>query len=223
MDSTIKTNIFGVLSTVATYFYGSTPAASYYSGLSQKSDFMGYTGAALAFFLSVGGAYQVGESVITTVEESFWSFLEDFQEDADGTYIALLQDPDLGPQFDDFLTYYGWDFAILTAVNFWHMAFLIGMSIWTAQLIFSKIGEYDRSYGTNAIPNNNGFKLLLFGFIYGAIDYAAGVALSVNQETILKMMSFSPQGGSYTTSTQTTTSDANAGTTTTTTSITKTA
>jgi hypothetical protein len=124
--------------------------------------------------------------------------------------------------FDEFLTYYGWDFAILTAVNFWHMAFLIGMSIWTAQLIFSKIGEYDRSYGTNNIPHNNGFKLLLFGFIYGAVDYAAGVALSVNQETILKMMSFSPQGGSYTTSTQTTTSDANAGTTTTTTSITKT-
>lgn len=62
---------------------------------------------------------------------------------------------------------------------------------------------------------------MLLGMLFGSINYLSGLAISINHETILKMMSFSPQGGTITTSTQTTNTDAQTGTTKTTISIQK--
>ena len=67
-----------------TYFFGSQPAAFLYSNGSapvlMPAQYLGYGGAALAFFLSVAGAYIAGASTIKQVENSFFSFLEDFQD-----------------------------------------------------------------------------------------------------------------------------------------------
>lgn len=62
---------------------------------------------------------------------------------------------------------------------------------------------------------------MLLGMLFGSINYLSGLAISINHETILKMMSFSPQGGMLTTSTQTTNTDAQTGTTKTTIAIQK--
>jgi len=62
---------------------------------------------------------------------------------------------------------------------------------------------------------------MLLGMLFGSINYLAGLGISINHETILKMMSFTPQGGSIAKSTQTTASDAANGTTTTTITIEK--
>ena len=68
MDSVLETNIESVLSTLWTYFFGSRPNAFLYNnGTTPRlhpSLYMGYGGAALAFFLSVAGAYIAGATTI---------------------------------------------------------------------------------------------------------------------------------------------------------------
>lgn len=51
---------------------------------------LAYSGACLAFFLSIAGVFTAGSSVIKELETSYFSFLEDYQDD-DG-YIALMDD-----------------------------------------------------------------------------------------------------------------------------------
>ena len=98
MDTVLETNIESVLKTLWDYFFGSRPQAFLYNDGStprlQPSLYMGYGGAALAFFLSVAGAYIAGATTINQVENSFFSFLEDFQDNDD--YIALMDDEDIG-------------------------------------------------------------------------------------------------------------------------------
>lgn len=72
MDSTLEGNIETVLGTLWTYFFGSKPNDfNYNNGTTprlQPSLYMGYGGAALAFFLSVAGAYIAGATTINQVE-----------------------------------------------------------------------------------------------------------------------------------------------------------
>lgn len=102
MDTTVETNILGVMNTMWTYFFGSVPTAwNYSNGTAAKimpAQYMGYGGAALAFFLSVAGAYIAGSTTIKQVENSFFSFLEDFQDN--DNYIALMDDKDMGRDFE---------------------------------------------------------------------------------------------------------------------------
>lgn len=76
MDATIQGNIETVLTTLWTYFFGSTPATMNYSNgvgaTVQTALLMGYAGAAFAFFISVAGAFNAGAEVIKQVEDSFF-------------------------------------------------------------------------------------------------------------------------------------------------------
>ena len=84
MDAAIETNIESVVTSMWSYFFGSVPSAFNYSNGGtprlMPAQMMGYGGAALAFFLSVAGAYIAGATTIKQVENSFFSFLEDFQD-----------------------------------------------------------------------------------------------------------------------------------------------
>lgn len=62
---------------------------------------------------------------------------------------------------------------------------------------------------------------MFFGVLYGCTDYISGGAISVNQQTIIKMMSFGATVEGDTSATQTTTTNANGNTVTTTTSKTQ--
>merc|ERR1712003_273780 len=104
------------MSTLWTYFWGDNAKAAVPAG-----KFLGWGGAAIAVFLSISGAYTAGSTVIQVVEESFWSFLEDFQMDSKDDYIAILNNPDLSPEFHQFMTYYASNLMILTIVIFWHV------------------------------------------------------------------------------------------------------
>lgn len=81
MDSAIGTGVNGVLSTLVTYLFGSTVDLKNASGTAvqwQLGLYLGYGGAALAFFLSVAGAYTAGSNIISELDVSYFSFLEDF-------------------------------------------------------------------------------------------------------------------------------------------------
>jgi hypothetical protein len=82
MDSTITDNISSILSTVWTYLYGSQPSfnAATADMRLQPAIWMSYGGAALSIFLSVFGAYTAGASAIAGIEESYWAFLSEFQD-----------------------------------------------------------------------------------------------------------------------------------------------
>lgn len=177
----------------------------------------------MAFFLSVVASFNVGSSIIVTVEESFWSFLEDFQEESADGYDSVLNNKDLSDEFEAFLIYFSWDIAALCAAMFWHSAFLLVMGVLGAQVILDKINTYvNTTYTATTTPIKYGWKLLLFGLLYGATDYLAGEAVSVNSDTILKMLSFIPQTLVVTNTTQTSAVSGTTGTTTTTTSVIKT-
>lgn len=73
----------------------------------------------------------------------------------------------------------------------WHAVFLIAMGFLTSFLLFQKIAAYTSTYSSGTdIPIDYGFQLLCFGALYGAVDYLSGVALSLNKETLLEMVSY---------------------------------
>lgn len=143
MDSTIETNISNLLTTMWDYFYGSFPSSNfpkYANGSTafiQVAEGFGYSGAGLSFFLSLAGAYIAGSKAIKEVENSFFTFLEDFQDNDD--YLDMIEDEEKGPSFGDFLTIYAVDLAIVTIAVFWHVVFLIGMGFTASFLIFFKL------------------------------------------------------------------------------------
>ena len=81
MDSTLTTAISGLLSAEWQYLYSGGNTAVYGSGITngfQAGSFLGYGGAAIAFFLSLSGAYTAGAKLVTSTEAGFFSFLDDF-------------------------------------------------------------------------------------------------------------------------------------------------
>lgn len=102
-----------------------------------------------------------------------------------------MDDAEKDEDFKKFLVTYAWDIMVMMVVSFWHIFFLISMGTGTSLLIFQKMKGYNDKYSGSEIPINYGWKVLLFGLLYGAADYMAGLALSVNKETILKMVGFS--------------------------------
>jgi len=153
---------------------------------------LGYGGAALCFFLSVAGAYVAGSATIKQLENSFFSFLEDFQDN--DNYVALMDDADMGQAFYDFLVYYSWDMLVMGLAMYWHCSFLIGMGLLAAVLIISKVKAYATTNGdADSIPIDKSWTLLLFGALWGVVDYLAGQAVSVNKVTILELLGFNAQ------------------------------
>lgn len=99
---------------------------------------------------------------------------------------------------------YALDIAILMVASFWHVLFLISMGLVTAAFLWLKINTWNVG-SSAALTANNAWKLLFFGVIYGVTDYLAGMALSVNKETLLKLVGFSPVLDNETSATMTTT------------------
>ena len=105
-----------------------------------------------------------------------------------------MEDAERDTQFKTFMTAYALDIFIVMCAAFWHVFFLIVMGIVTSGIILLNIntlnGTGASGYGTAYIPIEYGWKLLLFGVFCGFTNYLAGMALSVNKETILKMVGF---------------------------------
>lgn len=107
-----------------------------------------------------------------------------------------MSDPDLSAEFHQFLTYFASNLLILTIAIFWHCFFLIGMGIWSADYLFEQIVTYYNTYYNKSpsqnVPVDYGIEIMLLGMLFGSINYLAGLGISVNHETILKLMSFTP-------------------------------
>lgn len=89
----------------------------------------------------------------------------------------MIDDEENGALFHDFLTYYAWDLFILTGFVFWHVFFLIGLGFTVAFYLLYKIQAYDVAAAGD--PNVTlGWKILLFGTLFGTADYLAGYSLS---------------------------------------------
>lgn len=122
-----------------TYFIGDT--ASFYlyyengtGATVQAAQLLGYAGAALAFFFSVSGALQAGGTLIYYLQQSFWSFLYDFQKK--DKYITMLEDEESGKKFRSFMESYAIDTAVLMLVAFWHVFFVMFMGVISSFLLF---------------------------------------------------------------------------------------
>jgi len=123
----------------------------------------------------VAGAYVAGSATIKQLENSFFSFLEDFQDNDE--YMGIMSDKEYNPQFANFLVIYAWDLMVLALIVFWHVAFIILLGSFEAYTIFSKVNELDTA-NTNDIPVNYGWKMGLSGVMFGATNYMVGQALS---------------------------------------------
>lgn len=149
---------------------------------------------------------------------SYFAFLEEFQDN--DKYITELENDETGPLLHDFLTYYAWDIFILSSFIFWHVFFLIGTGAVAALTIYTKINTYSQAGDTQAVLLNKGWKLLLFGVLFGSVNLLAGNSVTVNQENILKLIGFTPAADSDDTYTKTT-EETDAGVTTITTFVTQ--
>lgn len=105
-----------------------------------------------------------------------------------------MEDAERDTAFKTFMTAYALDIFIVMCAAFWHVFFLIVMGIVTSGVLLLNIntlnGDQSTGYNGAYIPIEFGFKLMLFGFFCGITNYLAGIALSVNKETILKMVGF---------------------------------
>lgn len=216
MDSNLTDNISTIVSSLWTYFYGTTAP----SGMDDiaAADILGYGGGSIAFFLAVAGAYDAGSSVVEQVEISFFSFLEDFQ--TNDAYTNVMSDEAASAKFHKFLIYYASDLVVLTVGIFWHVGFLIGMGFLTAYLIFNKM-KSSFVNDTTDIDIDLAWKLMFFGTLMGGTLYLAGTAISVKDDTIIKMVGFSPYASSSDDTTKTVSETDSVGTTTTITTVSK--
>ena len=76
MDTALQTATDGVISQMWTYFFGSLPTLDY-TGNVDPSILLGYGGAGIALLLSCAGAYETAATLLTQLEYSFTSILQD--------------------------------------------------------------------------------------------------------------------------------------------------
>ena len=185
MDSDLVDNIDSILSTEWTYFFETIPSNI---GDVQAAVYLGYGGATLSIFLSVAGAYEAGASVIDETETSFWAFLKDFQ--SKDKYRDIMADPEKAEKFQKFLINYSLDMILVILAVFWHIGFLSAMGLVVAYMIYNEmktLGDGDVNVDIDVA-----WKMMFFGTLMGAVNYLAGVAVSVNDDTIIKMLGFTP-------------------------------
>lgn len=107
---------------------------------------------------------------------------------------------------------------ILALVIFWHINFLIVMGtvsaivcLWYADSLGVASGDtmlIKSAVGLTAAdpttaPLWNAWKIFLFGVLMGVVNYLAGLAISINQETILKIIGFTGYSDTTTLATET--------------------
>lgn len=81
MDPVLTGYIETLLNSIWTWLYSGNATAVFASGNTagfQAAAFLGYGGAAIAFFFSIGGAYSTGAKLLSSTEAGFFAFLEDF-------------------------------------------------------------------------------------------------------------------------------------------------
>ena len=116
----------------------------------------------------------------------------------------MIDDEENGEEFHQYLNDYAWYQLLLELVSFWHILFIIGMGLTQSLLIAIRIQMLD-SASTADVEINIGWLLFIMGMVYGATDYMAAIALSVNNDTILQMTGFMSKSGTDTTITKETT------------------
>jgi shikimate 5-dehydrogenase len=97
MDSTLNSNIDSKFDSMLTYFVGTSYSLTSSTGTAvsiQPANILGYGGAAIALFLSFGGAFQAGSTIVAQTENSFFAFLETFQDNDKFGGESFLDDPD---------------------------------------------------------------------------------------------------------------------------------
>lgn len=103
--------------------------------------------------------------------------------------MTLLQDDEKSYKWQKFLNKVAMNLAVLTLSVFWHIIFILGMGIGSAMVIFNKISEWTESGGS--VDIDKAWKLMYFGVIMGTSCWLAGTAIDVDDDTIVKMVSFS--------------------------------
>ena len=81
---------------------------------------------------------------------------------------------------------------MLASLSFWHVYFIIAMGATTSVLIWYKIRTLEGADGATYIELSYAWLTFLVGCLVGFTNYMAAQALTVNQETILKLTGFTP-------------------------------
>merc|ERR1712147_270406 len=129
-----------------------------------------------------------------------------------------MADPEKAEKFQKFLINYSLDMILVILAVFWHIGFLSAMGLVVAYMIYNEmktLGDGDVNVDIDVA-----WKMMFFGTLMGAVNYLAGVAVSVNDDTIIKMLGFTPYKDEDEETTKTIEETASSGTFTTTQTIT---
>lgn len=192
-----------------TYFWGITSGTTWTnqaggSLVVSPAIFIGFTGAAFAFILSVLGAISNAGKTMYEVEDALDDWLKGYGK---GKYEDILKDVEKSESMQTFLNAFTIDMVIYSLTSFAHSFFLISVGFVSAYTIFSKVVSLEKSEGSGNIPMLASFKHLLFGVLIGTVDYFAGNVAKNTAYYIMLSMGFNDH--SYTnlenTTTETTT------------------
>jgi hypothetical protein len=152
--------------------------------------FLGYSGAAFAFIISLIGAYEVAGQTMASIEESIDTWLGGY---ADGDYYEILKDADKSDAMQQFLVGFTWDMIVYALASMWHAIFTMTVGYLTCFFIFYRMKTVLSSSEANQGADARmiyGFKMALFGVLIGTVDYMGANAIKGNMASVLMSMGF---------------------------------
>lgn len=117
-------------------------------------------------------------------------FLNDFGTDRKNALSKILKDTSQSDFMEYFLSYYSWEIiAMLGAISF-HIVYMILSAFAVSIVIIYKINNLDATASGGDIDVTTGWKLALFGTLFGSVDYLAATSIEFNDNTLIKMLTF---------------------------------
>ena len=187
MDSTLVGYIEGIVTDafvkrLSSLFAGTTntSVAGY--------QLLGYIGAISAFVFSLVGAYNTGAIGVQKLEEDFFAFIAEYQDNSADKYIEAMDEDELGTALSNFLTFYAFDVFMLTIAVFWHIMFTLGSGMTACLIILIRMLQLDglilnSDWNNTSVTNVDifkGWKLFMYGTIVGLVNWLISSGLSVN-------------------------------------------
>ena len=89
-----------------------------------------------------------------------------------------------------FLSYYSWEIIVMLGALSIHILYLIFSALTVSIVILYKISDLDTAANGGNVDITTGWKLALFGALFGSVNYLAGTSVEVQDNTLVKMLTF---------------------------------
>jgi hypothetical protein len=115
--------------------------------------------------------------VISDLEWGMDDFYRDFGTDRKNALSKILADASQSDFMEYFLTYYSWEIIAMLGFIMSDILFLLLSALLVSIVIFYKINTLDSAANGGDLDVTTGFKLALFGMLFGTVNYLAGTAV----------------------------------------------